>query len=192
MRFFVLPEFKPPRRKRADPKTAVADPTEVADLTEVAELDEDAWIWNGDETMHPFWAIRRLTTAQLFKEQIPSKLAVDPKEQDAAQPASEPNEQKPSQLAAKPEELRGSEPMPRFNCQVGHLAMTSVNVVMWSEHECTTITRTVHVPFIVNTEPLAKGEELILHLEKEKSASTRKRTWRDEHAEEMRKNQKKE
>lgn len=52
--FAVTPEFKSP--KQADgPDSAVAGPP-------------PPWLWSDTDTMHPFWAIRRLTDAQLAKE----------------------------------------------------------------------------------------------------------------------------
>ena len=37
--------------------------------TKEANID-DAWVWGppGDQTMHPFWAVRRLTQKQLTRE----------------------------------------------------------------------------------------------------------------------------
>ena len=47
----LLPEFTSPELDK-DPKTAVAgvDPQ---------------WVWRGRETMHPFWAVRRMTAKQM-------------------------------------------------------------------------------------------------------------------------------
>lgn len=60
--FFVLPEFKPPVKKQSS-NTAVAG-TAVAD-PQTPPADE--WLWGEGslETMHPFWAVRRLTEKQL-------------------------------------------------------------------------------------------------------------------------------
>ena len=93
--FFVNPEWKaPPRQKGStaavaeddgsgvaanavskeadiDGATAVAESESraVALGTEEADTD-DAWAWGlpGDETMHPFWAVRRITQKQLTRE----------------------------------------------------------------------------------------------------------------------------
>jgi hypothetical protein len=64
-RFFLLPEFKFPKKK----ERVFAD----------AECDiqmAPEWIWNqnGEDTMHPFWAVRRLTAQQLAR----AKLEVQP------------------------------------------------------------------------------------------------------------------
>jgi hypothetical protein len=53
--FYVLPEFKFP----AQEKSAVAETTADEALT---------WNWEGAETMHPFWAVRRLNEKQLQTE----------------------------------------------------------------------------------------------------------------------------
>ena len=60
--FFVLPEFKYPKKKES---TAVADSTKAA-------VADPVWMWDegGEDLMHPFWAVRRMTAAQLKQEQI--------------------------------------------------------------------------------------------------------------------------
>ena len=59
---WLVPELKMPKQK--GDSTAVADNTAVADSDKAPE-----WIWNqgGGETMHPFWAVRRMTAQQLAK-----------------------------------------------------------------------------------------------------------------------------
>jgi len=52
---FVLPEFKMPELK--PPKPAVAEEAP----------SQPEWIWRDDVTLHPFWAVRRLTEQQLAK-----------------------------------------------------------------------------------------------------------------------------
>jgi hypothetical protein len=61
--FYVLPEFKSPVDKRT--------PTQKKE-----EASSPSWQWGdgGAETMHPFWAVRRLTATQLRKEQETTKL----------------------------------------------------------------------------------------------------------------------
>ena len=65
---WVLPEFKIPARAE---KAAVADnDAAVADTT-----NADQWNWgDGDVSMHPFWAVRRMTPAQLVSEQNNKKV----------------------------------------------------------------------------------------------------------------------
>ena len=54
--FKISPEFKIPTKASSGSKPAVAD--------------EDGWIFDDGtpDTMHPFWAVRRLTPQQLEKE----------------------------------------------------------------------------------------------------------------------------
>ena len=61
--FWVLPEFKCPEQKSKDVETAVA----AAGSAE--------WIWSegSAETMHPFWAVRRMTNGQLLRERADRK-----------------------------------------------------------------------------------------------------------------------
>jgi hypothetical protein len=62
--FFVLPEFKIPEKKQSNTAVAVQ-----------STLDPE-WIWSevGGETMHPFWAVRRLTEKQLARERSQVRL----------------------------------------------------------------------------------------------------------------------
>jgi hypothetical protein len=61
--FYVLPEFKSPVDKRT--------PTQMKE-----EESSPSWHWGegGAETMHPFWAVRRITATQLRKEQEAKKI----------------------------------------------------------------------------------------------------------------------
>ena len=54
--FYLVPEFTFPKEEE---KPAVADP---------ATSSEPKWNWQGNETMNPFWAVRRLTQQQLARE----------------------------------------------------------------------------------------------------------------------------
>ena len=55
--FYVVPEWLGPRSQLAD--DCDSDDTETKRL----------WTWCGDESMHPYWAIRRHTEKQTKKEQ---------------------------------------------------------------------------------------------------------------------------
>jgi hypothetical protein len=62
--FFVLPEFRIPAKKQSN--TAVAAQSPLG----------PEWIWSevGGETMHPFWAVRRMTAKQLTRERSQVRL----------------------------------------------------------------------------------------------------------------------
>ena len=66
---FAVPEFHPPRRKETTGDTAAVESTAAAESAAVAENTAlaEQWHWGeaGAETMHPFWAVRRLTQNQL-------------------------------------------------------------------------------------------------------------------------------
>jgi hypothetical protein len=66
--FYVLPEFKIPMKKQPTTNTAGAD----AETSAVAAQQEPEWIWaqGGADTMHPFWAVRRLTDKQLQQAKV--------------------------------------------------------------------------------------------------------------------------
>ena len=61
--FFVNPEFKTPKHQEVN--AAGSDVAAVA----------DEWIWGplGDHTMHPFWAVRRMTQRQMSREAAEAK-----------------------------------------------------------------------------------------------------------------------
>ena len=60
--WFVLPEFKYPRKK---------EPTVVAATKDAVAKPDPVRMWDegGEDVMHPFWAVRRMTAAQLKQEQ---------------------------------------------------------------------------------------------------------------------------
>jgi hypothetical protein len=58
--YYVHPEWKTPKGTIPDAKQRDCG----------AEME---WDWAGDETMHPFWAVRRLTTTQMSKERPDDK-----------------------------------------------------------------------------------------------------------------------
>ena len=53
--YYVHPEWKTPKGPAPD------------NFQRECGVETD-WEWTGDETMHPFWAVRRLTHAQMSKE----------------------------------------------------------------------------------------------------------------------------
>ena len=69
--FFVLPEFKYPRKKEP-PAVAAKEPPAVAAAKDAAANTDPVWMWDegGEDVMHPFWAVRRMTVAQLKHEQV--------------------------------------------------------------------------------------------------------------------------
>ena len=84
--FFVNPEFTEPKpsdptttvAKPSDPTPAVAkpsDPTPAVAAAGQSNAAETEWSWGptmGSQTMHPFWAVRRMTEQQLRKHNAKS------------------------------------------------------------------------------------------------------------------------
>jgi hypothetical protein len=70
--YFVNPEFKLPRKDEV--QTAVAGAAGSGDgQDDEEEEDDDAavadeWVWGTSDSMHPFWAVRRMTQKNLLKE----------------------------------------------------------------------------------------------------------------------------
>jgi hypothetical protein len=71
--FFVNPEFKTPTQKEVTAAVAEANGSDSAAVADEKELGDAAvaveWIWGvfGETTMHPFWAVRRMTDKQRAK-----------------------------------------------------------------------------------------------------------------------------
>jgi hypothetical protein len=112
------------------------------------------WIWGlgSAETMHPFWAVRRLSHYQMLKE-----------------------------VALLKEKATDDKLLPRFNCKLigERLTQCSLGVL---ESKMPTCTRIFDVPFITNICALREGEELIMEVgcRKKKKDDKRKRDFRDQ------------
>jgi hypothetical protein len=158
---WLTPEFQAPRRNDVKPAVApaVADGVDggpaVAEggdaTTAVAVMDD--WVWNehGDDTMHPFWAVRRMTEKMLIQEK--------------------------AELEAKP--LGHGLQIPRFNCEIHMMTLSQTNMGL-ADKKLMNQTRLFEAPFLTNTTPLEKGEELILKItEKVTNKPDKKRNWRD-------------
>ena len=105
--------------------------------------------------MHPFWAVRRLTKAQLDEE--------------AAQVTKR-------NLAA----VAGSlEPVPSFNCELQDLVQNNCAVCKEGTQTLPNVNRQIKLPMMMNTKPLERGEELILEIRLEPKQKDKKRTWQD-------------
>ena len=116
-----------------------------------------AWVWGQGkpETLHPFWAVRRLTAQQLDGE-ITTVL-----------------KRNKTAVAAK------EDPVPRFNCEFVEYTQTLVNVSAMGDvtQNCT---RNIKIPMMTNSEALTPGDELILKNDvMAKQKQEQKRTWRD-------------
>jgi hypothetical protein len=144
--FFLNPEFKAPK---ADDAADIATETaavaggnaEAASAEPVVKKQRWKWSDACDETMQPFWAVRRLTALQLKKEQdeIEAKCLV---------------EGGTKQL------------LPRFNCTLEYVSVNNVCMITTpTTSNCMNVTRTIAIPFLTNSHPIKKGEELILKTE---------------------------
>jgi len=151
--FSVIPEFKGPLQTREH--TAVAGAS--------GSNEDIEWVWGQGraETMHPFWAVRRLTPEQLDKD-----VEACIKRNKTA-------------VAGKQEAI------PSINCELEEQVHSFVHIA--TVGQCVVnCTRLIKVPFLTNIKALKKGEELLLSLVvqvKEKRAV--KRTWRDVSKEEQ-------
>ena len=144
----------PEQTTPAAPHTPAVEESAALGAAAVAEIQ---WLWGQGkaETMHPFWAVRRLTADQLDSEQ---KACI---------------RRNKTAVAGK------NEKVPSFNCEFQEHVQSAVCIctVGGTVANCT---RLVKVPVITNATALATGDELILPMTieaKEKTPS--KRTWRD-------------
>ena len=141
--YFLNPEWRGPlhyeRGRRGHP------------TAEAAVADEEQFVWGprGHETMHPFWAVRRMTQKQLARE-----------------------------VALAAEGKYHGTMRPRFNCGTEAITLSCVTVGV-VRSETVNTTRVFDVPFLTNTVDLEEGEELILEVrEKSRAKEQQKRTWK--------------
>ena len=144
--YSVMPELLCPEKAKqnavAGSQTAVA-----ANQTAVAAPE---WVWRGQETMHPFWAVRRMTQKQLLLAQ------------DA--------------FATKKSGAH-IEWRPRFNCSLEKQSLSCVCIAIVGG-QAVNRTRIIDVPCLTNFVPLELGEELIMEITTvEKKKTEEKRTW---------------
>ena len=151
--YFLNPEFKAPTLK------AVKDAS-AADSAAVA----DEWICSsiGDDTMHPFWAVRRMTAKQLAME-IASQKCVG------------------ADGVLKVQKLR-----PRFNCRM-ELQQVSCCTVGVVKSQSVATTRVYQVPFLINSLDLEEDEQLILEVDEKRDKEAKKRGWKEAFKEEEKK-----
>ena len=131
-RWYAVPEFKGPADVRTPSDLELGVPPR--------------WQWSENVTMHPFWAVRRLTASQLAKEQLA---------------------------------LPVGKAKPHFNCELTEKTITDVSLCALHGARMNT-TRIVTIQCLTNTQPLRKGEELLLEIQEQQlKDAPRKRTWKD-------------
>ena len=122
--YVLCPEFKAP--------TAVAaKPGEGQDAQKLIYSRDNS------ESMHPFWAVRRIDARTLTQEQ-----------QAVLDRITQPGE---------------SEKVPEFNCQIMFKRHPIMSIASAGEQKLTS-TRFISVPFMTNTNDVVQGEELICEL----------------------------
>ena len=126
-------------------------------VAEALDSDSDAvavemqWDWDRDNiTMHPFWAVRRMTAKQLAVA----------REQAAGRKV--------------PEKL-----LPRFNCEMEVQTVSCVTVRVVKSSLCGS-SRTCEVQFLTNSVEVGEGEELIMqiHIREKLKPEPTKRGWK--------------
>jgi len=126
-------------------------------VAEAVDSDSDAvaaemqWDWDQDNiTMHPFWAVRRMTAKQLAVA----------REQAAGRKV--------------PEKL-----LPRFNCEMAVQTVSCVTVGIVKSSSCGS-SRTWEVQFLTNNLEVEEGEELIMesHIREKPTPEPTKRGWK--------------
>ena len=143
--YVLLPEFKAPAAVAASPGEGE---------------DERAFKWSKDdsESMHPFWAVRRIPSSKLAEEQ---KAVLE----DIRKTGQQRN-------------------VPAFNCEIVYKVHTTVCIAsMGAQKVCST--RFITMPFITNVKDVVLGEELICELVKpHKPEKKRKLNWQEVRKEE--------
>ena len=142
----LLPEFKVPTAVAAKPLSAVPTEGEGESIFQYSKDDS--------ESMHPFWAVRRLTKIKLDDEQ--------------------------KAILAEIQRTGEKMKVPKVNCEIVtkvHPAMCIASI----GDKAVNCTRFISVPFITNVTDVLKGEELICaHVLPIKPKKATKRTWQDE------------
>ena len=180
---FALPEFKAPKReegndgassgaaaaetkKKEDAAAAgtqspgdpsvTSNPALPSDPTLPPYMCDENWNWeDGPYTMHPFWAVRRLTDKQLAR------------------------------AVAEHEERPKGTTKPRFNCSIVRHSLSNVSTGMCPNDNYVNTVRIIEVPFLTNFLAVEDGEELIMQVgEKKETPRARDRTWRDAYKDE--------
>jgi len=136
--YVLLPEFKAP--------TAVAaKPGESGDEQRFTYSVDDS------ESMHPFWAVRRITSAKLAEEK---KAVVED--------------------MRKTGKVRN---VPEFNCTIVNKVHPTISIASIGTQSMTS-TRFVTMPFITNVKDVVQGEELICEqVIRAKPEVKKKRNW---------------
>ena len=138
--YVLLPEFKAPAVVTASPGEGE---------------DEQAFKWSKDdsESMHPFWAVRRITSRKLEEEQ---KAVLE----DIRKRGQQRN-------------------VPEFNCEIVSQTHPTMCIASMGTQSVTS-TRFVTMPFMTNVKAVVRGEELICELAQAKKPEVKKkRDWRD-------------
>ena len=136
----MSPEFKAP--------TAVAaNPGEGQDAQKLIYSRDNS------ESMHPFWAVRRITNAKLQEERQAILL-------DIQRTGERKN-------------------VPEFNCEIVTVHHPSASIAKVGDQSVSS-TRFVGVPFMTNSKDVLQGEELICELVvRPKHKKAPKRVWQD-------------
>ena len=138
--YLLLPEFKAPTAVAANPGEG---------------QDEQRLIYSKDdsESMHPFWAVRRITTAKLQEER--------------------------QAVLAEIRKTGQRRNVPEFNCEIVAKVHPTMCIASIGAQSVTS-TRSISVPFITNVKDVVQGEELICELVvRPKPKRVVKRNWRD-------------
>ena len=130
--YVLLPEFKAPAAVAASPGEG---------------QDEQALKWSKDdsESLHPFWALRRIPSSKLEEEQ---KAVLE----DIRKTGQQRN-------------------VPAFNCEIVSKVHPTMCIASMGTQSVTS-TRYVTMPFITNVKAVGRGEELICELAKAESKKT--------------------
>lgn len=149
--YFLHPEFKIPKRKEKKitelGEDEIEEDAKPSHLTAVA--DEWDWSEEGSTSMHPFWAVRRLTRKQL---------AIEVQKFSTTAPEKNP---------------------PRFNCCLERQTVSSCVVGVASNGAGVNTTRLWEIPFLTNSVQLDEGEELIMEAIEKAAPKTKAPSWKD-------------
>lgn len=127
----------------------------------VAANGETLWRFTGQESMHIFWAVDRLTLEELDKhnrQRTPVHGRPSPSGTGSAAAAAQPLD---------------------FNCELKDASFMSLIVGSLGQETCNTSVEVI-VPVLTNSRDLAKGEYLLMEKDQKAAASKRTADWKSD------------
>ena len=153
--FLLCHDFKAPTAVAVSSSSAVGAASSSG--SENAAAPRLVYSKDQSESLHPFWAVRKITSEALQREK--------------------------DQIAKQMKQTGEKQKMPQLNCQFVTRVHNRPSIAEVGDRPLNS-TRFISVPYITNTKELAEGDELIMHHFPRVTTPAPKKsapTWRDVH-----------